>query len=129
MKYQTSHISNEELHRIWWDFHYLIDADIHIWESPPDLPQLCKQLDTNKKYLSQTINQATGLTIASLFHCYRLEHFIQKIRNGEAELITIEGLLNETGFQNRPSFYRSFKRFFGIPPKQMIQAIKIEPTY
>lgn len=125
-KYQTSHISKKELHRLWLDFHNLIESEIQIWRQPPDVPQLCKQLDTNQKYLSQTINQATGLTIVSLFHCYRLELFMQKIRNGEAQLKTIEGLLNETGFQNRTSFYRTFKRCFGISPRVILKAIKAE---
>jgi len=122
-KYQTSHISNKKLHHLWSKFHHLLESE-QLWVHAPNLPQLCKKLDTNQKYLSQTINQATGLTIVSLFHCYRLERFLQKIRNGEAQLKTIEGLLNETGFKNRTSFYRAFKNFIGIHPREFIRNCK-----
>lgn len=126
-KYQTSHISNQKLHQLWWQFHQLLESEM-LWVHAPNLPQLCKKLDTNQKYLSQTINQATGLTIVSLFHCYRLERFIQKIKNGEAQLKTIEGLLNETGFKNRTSFYRSFKNHIGIHPREFIRNYNNENT-
>ena len=119
-KYQTSHISTNKLHQLWWQFHNLIESEKNIWLHPPNISQLCQQLDTNQKYLSQTINQATGLTIVSLFHCYRIELFLQKLKNGEAQLKTMEGLLKETGFQNRSSFYRTFKNTIGIHPTEFI---------
>lgn len=123
-KYQSSHISTNKLHQLWWQFHNLIESQNNIWLHPPNISQLCRQLDTNQKYLSQTINQATGLTIVSLFHCYRIELFLQKLKNGEAQLKTMEGLLNETGFQNRSSFYRAFKNFIGIHPTEFIRKPK-----
>lgn len=123
-KYQSSHISTNKLQQLWWQFHNLIESENNIWLYPPNISQLCRQLDTNQKYLSQTINQATGLTIVSLFHCYRIELFLQKLKNGEAQLKTMEGLLNETGFQNRSSFYRAFKNFIGIHPTEFIRNLK-----
>ena len=86
-KYQSSHISTNKLHQLWWQFHNLIESENNIWLHPPNISQLCRQLDTNQKYLSQTINQATGLTIVSLFHCYRIELFLQKLKNGEMSVL------------------------------------------
>ncbi len=123
-KYQTAHISFQKLHHLWWRFHLLIESEQHIWMQPPNVLQLCNQLDTNQKYLSQTINQSTGLTIVSFFHCYRIERFIQKLNNGEAQLKTIDGLISEVGFQNRTSFYRAFKNFMGVHPTQFIKQLK-----
>jgi len=97
-----------------------MESEKQIWLFAPNVKQLCKTLKTNPKYLSQAINQATGLRIDSYFHCYRITFFIKKIQNDEAKLKTIEGILMEAGFQNRRSFYRAFKRFLDISPSQLM---------
>lgn len=119
-KYITSNITSKKLHTLWWKFFDLVESEKQIWLIAPDVKQFCKKLKTNPKYLSQAINQATGLRIDSFFHCYRITFFIEKIQNGEAELKTIEGILTEAGFQNRRSFYRAFKRFMDISPSQLM---------
>ena len=121
-KYLDSHISHQKLHQLWWQFQSILESE-KLWVQAPNTPQLCKKLDTNQKYLSQTINQATGLTIVSYLHCYRIQQFIQKLRNNEAQLKTIEALIHEVGFQNRTSFYRSFKILYGIYPNQLIRQL------
>jgi len=125
-RYHTSHITPQKLNALWWKLHSILEDENKIWQFPPDIPRLCKRLDTNQKYLSQTINQATGLSIVSFFHCYRIEAFLIKLSLGEAQLKTIEGLLTEVGFQNRSSFYKAFRLTTGIHPKKLMTPISDE---
>ncbi len=125
-KYRTSHITPQKLNFLWWKLHEVLESEKQIWRFPPDILQLCKSLDTNQKYLSQTINQATGLSITSLFHCYRIEAFLKKLSLGEAQLKTIEGLMTEVGFQNRSSFYKAFCKTLGSHPKKLLTQIPDE---
>ena len=125
-KYRTSHITPQKLNSLWWNLHEILESEKHIWRFPPNILQLCKSLNTNEKYLSQTINQATGLSIVSLFHCYRIEAFLKKLSLGEAQFKTIEGLLTEVGFQNRSSFYKAFRLTTGIHPKKLMTPISDE---
>ena len=125
-KYRTSHITSQKLNILWWKFHSIVEDENQIWKFPPDIPKLCKRLDTNQKYLSQTINQATGLSITSFFHCYRIEAFLKKLSHGEAQLKTIEGLMTEVGFQNRSSFYKSFRLSIGTHPMKLLSQISDE---
>ena len=125
-KYCTSHITSQKLNSLWWKLHSILENENKIWQFPPDIPRLCKRLDTNQKYLSQTINQATGLSIVSLFHCYRIEAFLKRLSLGEAQLKTIEGLMTEVGFQNRSSFYKAFCSTVGTHPKILMAQISIE---
>ena len=124
-KYRTSHITPQKLNSLWWNLHEILESEKHIWRFPPNILQLCKSLNTNEKYLSQTINQATGLSIVSLFHCYRIEAFLKKLSLGEAQFKTIEGLLTEVGFQNRSSFYRAFRLTVGTHPKVLMAHISV----
>lgn len=125
-KYRTSHITPQKLNALWWKLHETLESENQIWRFPPDILQLCKKLDTNQKYLSQIINQATGLSITSFFHCYRIEAFLKKLSLGEAQLKTIEGLMTEVGFQNRSSFYKAFRLTVGIHPKKLMTHISNE---
>ena len=124
-RYRTSHITPQKLNLLWWKLHEILESESQIWRLPPDILQLCKNLDTNQKYLSQTINQATGLSITSFFHCYRIEACLKKIAEGEAKLKTIEGLLTEVGFQNRSSFYKAFRSTVGTHPKVLMAHISV----
>jgi AraC-like DNA-binding protein len=125
-RYRTSHITPHKLNALWWKLHEILESKNQIWQFPPNILQLCKSLDTNQKYLSQTINQSTGLSITSFFHCYRIEAFLKKIAQGEAKLKTIEGLLTEVGFQNRSSFYKAFRSTVGTHPKTLMAHISDE---
>lgn len=125
-RYRTSHITPQKLNALWWKLHEILESENQIWQFPPDIPKLCKRLDTNQKYLSQTINQATGLSITSFFHCYRIEAFLKKLSHGEAQLKTIEGLMTEVGFQNRSSFYKAFRITLSTHPKKLLAQIPNE---
>ena len=125
-KYQTSHITPKELHRIWWQLHDKLESNPELWLQPTSLKKFCTLLKTNQKYFSQTVNQATGVTIITLIHCYRIKAFLKKLQNGEAQLKTIEGLQLEVGFQNRSSFYTAFRKIIGGNTMDFITQMKKE---
>lgn len=123
-KYQNSHLTPKELHRIWWQLHDQLDSNPELWLQPTAVKEFCNLLKTNQKYFSQTVNQATGVTIITLIHCYRIEAFLKKLQDGEAQLKTIEGLQLEVGFQNRSSFYTAFRKIVGGNITDLIAQMK-----
>ena len=122
-KYQGSHISKKNLHQIWWRLHDKLESNPQLWKEQTSLKEFCTLLKTNQKYFSQTVGQATGGTILNLIHCYRINDFLRKLENGEVELKTIEGLLFETGFKNRSSFYTAFRKIIGCTVSEMLTQI------
>lgn len=125
-KYQTSHISQQKLHQIWWQLHDALESNPQLWQEPTSLKEFCDLFQTNQKYFSQTVNQATGNNIIGLLHCYRIEAFLKKIKLGEAKNKTIEGLQLEVGFQNRSSFYTAFRKIIGTKVTEIIAPPKAE---
>ena len=112
-KYKNSHITPKELHRIWWQLHDALESNPQLWLKPTSLKEFCTILKTNQKYFSQTVNQASGVSIGSLLHAYRIEFFLKKLEDGELQTKTVEGLQQEVGFQNRSSFYIAFRKMIG----------------
>lgn len=123
-KYQNSHITSKELHRIWWQLHELLESNPNLWLASTSLKEFCVLLNTNQKYFSQTVNQATGFSINTLIHCYRMEAFFKKLRAEEFKIKTIEGLQLEVGFKNRSSFYSAFRKLLGCQVTDFIAQIK-----
>lgn len=123
-KYQDSHITPKELHRIWWQLHDLLESNPEIWLQPTKSKTVADLLKTNQKYFSQVVNQATGLPMISFFHGYRIELFLEKISKGEGQLKTMEGIADEVGFKNRSSFYKAFKKVTGTKPIWFLEGSK-----
>lgn len=92
------------------------------------LTSFSHSLDLSKKYVSDLINQRLGYTFREAINYYRVEeakklmHESDQLDNG---LIQI-GM--KSGFNNKVSFYRTFKRFTGKSPSDYAESIFSKPT-
>ena len=86
------------------------------------LDHLANELGMKKKYLSGVINQRWGQSFRDVVNEYRVEEAKARIisKNGKS-LIQI-GM--ESGFNNKVSFYRTFKRMTGYSPSEFQQRVK-----
>jgi len=121
MKYQSSNLSKEKALNLWFKLHQAMENETINWKAYIDHEALARMMGTNRKYISQVINQATGLSFPSYLNTYRIEAFIQKLQNEEWKLKTIEGLAREVGFDNRATFYRAFQNLMGHSPTTLLK--------
>lgn len=88
----------------------------------PELTQkeLITHLGTNKKYLYEAISQNSGENFKSLLNRLRVNEakiiIREKVRNGQIELLGDVYL--HAGFNSQASYYRLFKEFTGLTPKE-----------
>lgn len=80
---------------------------------------ICKLFSISSAKLSRLFKKHTGTSF---------KHYVEKIRMNKAmEMIisgnTIKEVMNETGYSNRATFYRAFKKAFNFPPS------KFRPDY
>lgn len=52
----------------------------------------------------------------------RIEYFLQEVEKNALENQSIEGLALASGFGSRATFYRAFKKFLGLTPKQYFES-------
>ena len=76
------------------------------------------QVDDIKIY----IKNIYGLSFDELIDKNRIEYFVQIIKDPIYNNLTIEALAEEVGYSSRSSFYKSFKRFHGGNPSDLISA-------
>ncbi|RYE55376.1 MAG: AraC family transcriptional regulator [Sphingobacteriales bacterium] len=90
------------------------------------LTGLSKMLDIPSHHLSQTINQAMQKNFADLVNSYRVEKSKQLLRDPATSKLTLEAVGMQSGFGSSSAFYRAFKKFTGLTPKDFLKSNKVE---
>ena len=67
--------------------------------------------------LSAVINQGFGKNFNDYINDYRVDAFIEKLKNGEQEAQTLLSLAYDAGFNSKATFNRAFKKTTGVSPK------------
>lgn len=84
-----------------------------------DMQTLSTLLLSNRSYLSNAINQQSGLSFRNWVAKYRVE-CAKEILTREPE-ITMDSLASQCGFDDRSSLYRQFKNLEGKLPKKWLE--------
>lgn len=80
------------------------------------LDSLSKKMDVNRNYLSKAINRTTGKNFNTYINEYRVKEAINILSSEKSDVISIDAIAFEVGFNNRTSFYQSFKKITGLSP-------------
>lgn len=122
-KYEKTALSEQQL-RV-----YLARLQAYMTERRPyldgelRLSELAAALDVPAHHLSQTINQALGLSYFELMNRYRVEAAKALLADAKRSDRTILEIALQAGFGSKASFNRIFKRHTGLTPSQF-QAAK-----
>ena len=82
------------------------------------LTTFSKSLDLSKKYVSDLVNQRLGYTFREAINYYRVEEAKQLMKNKDFKSKGLIQIGMASGFNNKVSFYRTFKRFTGKSPSE-----------
>ena len=93
----------------------------------PDLrlSELAEELNIPKHQLSQVINQKLELNFFDFVNQYRVELAKQQLTDDRLAHVTIQGIAMESGFSNKASFNRIFKKFTDLTPSAYIKQHKM----
>lgn len=79
--------------------------------------KVAEMLDTNRTYLSQTINEQTGKTFTQYINDYRIQDAI-RILSDSKNHISMKNLSTELGFSSTTTFYKQFQAATEMTPAQ-----------
>lgn len=85
-------------------------------ESDLSLSMLADLLDTNRSYLSDTINRTTGKHFNQFVNEYRVKEAVRKLSDPACDKYSIDQIAADTGFATRKTLYEVFKRSTGLSP-------------
>ncbi len=84
------------------------------------LAGLAKSLGLSRHHTSQVINEHFEMGFYDFINKFRVEEAKKLLAQNEHESKIIE-IAYKSGFNNKVSFYKSFKKFIGITPSEFIQ--------
>ncbi|MEP1094847.1 MAG: helix-turn-helix domain-containing protein [Cyclobacteriaceae bacterium] len=121
-KYQQSSLDLEQYTKISSQILELMNKEIYL---DPDLTLegFSVALSTNKNYISQVINQEFGLNFNDYINRYRIEWTKRLLNDPEKRNLKLLGIALESGFNNKTSFTRAFRKHTGMIPSKFRKSI------
>ncbi|MBX2843262.1 MAG: AraC family transcriptional regulator [Flammeovirgaceae bacterium] len=83
-----------------------------------NLNKLSEQLGKYSHQLPQVINQKTGLSLTEIINKNRVEYAIKLFGNQLYQQEKLIDIAYASGFNNKVTFYNSFKKNTGFSPKK-----------
>ena len=80
------------------------------------ISDLCAPLGVSERTLSRTINRGSDLHFNGYVNRYRIDRAQQLLLDPNYDHFTMEGIATEAGFNNKATFYRSFKMYCDVSP-------------
>ena len=120
-KYKSSSLSNDEKQRIAKELKDLLENKRIFLDNHLSLDDLAIELNTNRQYLSQIINEIYNNNFYQLINKYRIEEAEKMFFNKKHKQMTIMGIANSVGFNSKSTFYTLFKKNTGYTPSEFIE--------
>ena len=72
--------------------------------------------------VSQTLNVFMNTNFTDFVNQYRVETFVERVKQGDTAKFTLASLSEECGFSSRTSFFRSFRKLKGMSPSEYLKS-------
>lgn len=123
-KYVTSSMSQAQKELLVKEITRSMEEKRLFIDSNLTLDTLAIQLNTNKHYLSQVINEIIGKNFYTITNEYRIREAKKLLCSPEYRNVTIEGIANLVGFKSKSSFNTAFKKITGMTPSEYLREKK-----
>ncbi|MFW6290595.1 MAG: helix-turn-helix domain-containing protein, partial [Mariniphaga sp.] len=77
------------------------------------ITELCRELNTNRTYLSNVINNDFQLSFNDLINKYRVDYAVSLIGKDISNPLSLQELADASGFGSLSSFNRAFRKHTG----------------
>ncbi|MDC7236950.1 MAG: AraC family transcriptional regulator [Sphaerochaetaceae bacterium] len=123
-KYQKSGITDEELKQIFKSVVKYVESSKIYLDSELTLNKFSEKTDISRHKISQAINLQANKRFYLFINEYRLEEFINSIKEDRYPSYTLISIAYECGFKSSSSFYTIIKNKYNVTPKVLVQKIK-----
>ncbi|SNR31648.1 transcriptional regulator, AraC family [Maribacter sedimenticola] len=114
-KYKNSGLTTTMSHQLKSQLEDLLEKDKIYLDNTLTLAKLAKNMNVDRYSLSQVINQELNKNFYELINDYRIKEAVSIIESKQE--IQVVDLIYESGFNNKVSFYKAFKKRLDMTPK------------
>lgn len=117
-KYKKSGLKQEEIPIYFTTIQKLIQDKELFLNEKLCIADLANELGLNINYVSQVINQESGMNFFDFINAHRIRRFIDEVQKNENRNLTFLAIATDCGFNSKSSFNRAFKKNTGITPSE-----------
>jgi AraC-like DNA-binding protein len=100
----------------------LMDSDKAPYKNPNfTLRDAARALDTTDKKISALLNNHMNTGFSEYINRLRINAFLEGLKRGELDRLSITGFALQCGFSSKTSFYRAFKKETGCTPTEYLE--------
>jgi AraC-like DNA-binding protein len=90
-----------------------------------NLDLLSKEFNTNRAYLSRSVNELKGQNFSQYLNALRIQYIVHELKtNKNLQKLTIAAIADEAGYNNVESFTNAFKKITDTLPSYFIKALQ-----
>lgn len=120
VKYERTGLSNEYSLEIRNQLEILMATEKPYLDSDMRLDDLAELLDIPRHHASQVINEHFSMNFFDFINRYRVKEAELVLKEFDTKM-TVQKIAYQSGFNNRTSFYKAFKKVNGITPKEYMK--------
>lgn len=115
------HIPTEQYARQLVD---LVETEKLYLNSELKYTELAQKLNISARYLTEVLNKEIGTTFNDFINTYRVEEVKRRLLMPENATFSLLAIALDSGFNNKSSFNRIFKKHTGITPSEFLASHK-----
>ncbi|BDB57563.1 helix-turn-helix domain-containing protein [Flavobacterium ammonificans] len=117
-KYNNSNLNTKLIEQYKSDLINAMEIDKLFLNGKLSIQDVSEKLNIPKQYISEVLNEHMNTNFQDFINEYRVEEFINRIKNDQNNQFTLLGIATEVGFNSKSSFNSIFKKFKGLTPTQ-----------
>ncbi|GAA3523550.1 hypothetical protein GCM10022393_43040 [Aquimarina addita] len=115
-KYSQSKLKNEDLDRLKQTLDDLMIEKKPYLNNKLLKAELASMLGVSNPELARLLNERIGMNFFEYVNYYRIKEFIEVHKSERAKQLTFYGMAQESGFNSKTTFNKSFKKLMGQSP-------------
>ncbi|MBD5299132.1 MAG: helix-turn-helix domain-containing protein [Bacteroides sp.] len=115
-KYSSSNLKEEHRSELAEKIERMMEVERIYCEPDFSLDMLAERVESNTKYVSQTINAAFGKNFSSYVNDYRVRLASERLADKEYSNYTVAAIGESVGFKSQSSFTSVFRKATGLTP-------------
>ena len=120
-KYKKSSLSTDQSRSLLKKIIKLMEEEQPYLDPDLKVLDLAKSLSISTNILSQVLNQETNKNFFEFVNEYRIAEAMKRLSDSKFSHISILGIAMDSGFNNKNTFNRLFKKHTGLTPTQFIR--------
>ena len=115
-KYQKSSLTSDQKDAIYQKLLELMEYGRVFLNHDLNVEDLAEKLASNRRYLSQVVNELHGTNFSTFINTYRVKEARRLLLDPDKFHFSLEGIAHAAGFNSRISFNNAFKKITGLTP-------------